>query len=77
MRTFVEGDVGLIPTGGALVVWQRTFGFRTAEQLSWLVNQLGNPSLYSAIRTGTASQATPRGQSHERAGKGFEMAIKL
>ena len=33
--TFVGGDVGSIPTGGALEVWPWTFGSRTA----WLVNK--------------------------------------
>ncbi len=33
--TFVGGDVGSIPTCGALEVWQWTFGSRTV----WLVNK--------------------------------------
>ncbi len=32
---YVGGDVGSIPTGGALEVWPWTFGFRTV----WLVNK--------------------------------------
>jgi hypothetical protein len=44
--TFVEGDVGSIPTGGALEVWPSgpKFGSRT----DWLVNKsAGQPQLKS------------------------------
>ncbi len=33
-------------------------------------------SMYSTIGSGTASQATPQGRRHKRAGVGFELAIK-
>ncbi len=36
----VRGDGGLIPTGGALVVWPCDFG---PNQFGWLINQLGKP----------------------------------
>jgi hypothetical protein len=46
--TFVGGDVGSIPTCGALEVWQWTFGSRTV----WLVSKsAGQPQLYKITRS--------------------------
>ncbi len=47
--TFVSGDVGSIPTCGALEVWQWTFGSRTV----WLVNKsAGQPQFYAVCGGG-------------------------
>ena len=50
--TFIGGDVGLIPTGSALDSASRCgSGPSGPEQFGWLINQLGNPSFGTALRS--------------------------